>query len=168
MDTFGHATPPASNRKASREHAKAILSELLFVFQPLVVLVIVIVHAGGNVLTVLKLTEWSFAAAVLFGQAVVKMIGIAASGARDERARLLGAITLVVGLVPSLIILSLLLADQPRPLPAKNVNVLEITQIIYFGVAVAAYAVLAIIAERAAVRTRTGNEVKANVEPHQG
>ncbi|MEA2337747.1 MAG: hypothetical protein QOE82_1754 [Thermoanaerobaculia bacterium] len=89
-----------------------VASELLFIALPLVVISIVEFHHNGGWTALFNSSEWSFAAAVLFGQAVVKMISVAAGGAIKERATFFGALTMVFGLVPSLVVLALILIDK--------------------------------------------------------
>src|SRR5947207_3088932 len=92
------------------------VAEILFVVLPLLVIAIVFVsraHAGSIWLSV----EWSFAASVLLGQAVVKLIRalVERGGFHGERVGLIAAVILVLGLVPSLVVLSLILLREPDP-----------------------------------------------------
>jgi len=87
-------------------------SEVLFVVLPLLVVAIVTIIQSGGVKDLLVSSEWSFAAAVLFGHSAIKLITIAASGGGAERVGLFGAVIIVFGLVPSLITLALLLTGK--------------------------------------------------------
>ena len=114
-----------------------VASELLFIALPLEVISIVEFHHAGTWTAPFNSSEWSFAAAVLFGQAVVKMISVAAEGAIKERATLCGALAMVFGLVPSLIVLALILIER-APTPG-----LRIAQMTLFVLGVLVYTVFA-------------------------
>ena len=94
----------------------SIISELLFILLPLIVITIVMLHKGNDFWKILSSVEWSFATAILFGHAVVKLV----SGSTKsnnwmwERVALAVATIVVILLVPSLIILVLILSsDNP-------------------------------------------------------
>jgi len=89
----------------------AILSELLFVLLPLLVLLIVFIHTGKGLWNLMASPELSFASAILMGQTIVKFVsGTSIAGTRSwERIAFTVSIIIVLGLVPSLIILSLVL-----------------------------------------------------------
>jgi len=99
-----------------------VTSELLFIALPLEVISIVELHRSGSWAALFGSPEWSFAAAVLFGQAVVKMISVAAEGAIKERASFFGALAMVFGLAPSLIVLALILIEKT---PTVGLRVLQ-------------------------------------------
>ena len=90
----------------------AVASELLFILLPLVVVTLVAFHKQRPAMEVFSSPEWSFGASILFGQAAVKMISVAASGAIPERASVLSVCAIVVGLVPSLTVLTFVLSDE--------------------------------------------------------
>jgi len=91
-----------------------ILSELLFVLLPLLVLAFVSVHKGDTLWQFISAREISFAAAILFGQTVVKFVsGISVSGENIwERIALVVSLLIVLGLVPSMIILALIMTSN--------------------------------------------------------
>jgi len=124
-----------------------VASELLFIALPLEVISIVEIHHGGSWASVFESSEWSFAAAVLFGQAVVKMISVAAEGAIKERASFCGALAIVFGLVPSLIILALILMEKTSP-------GLRVAQMTMFVLGVAVYTAFATAAHLVPQRER--------------
>jgi hypothetical protein len=119
-------------------------SEILFVVLPLVVVTLVAFHRGKGVQTLVVSAEWAFAAAVLFGQAIVKMITVAAAGVIPERVSFLGAIAMVGGLVPSLIVLSFVLGEEHTVSRA-----LAIGQIVLFVIAALVYGAFAATAHYA-------------------
>ena len=93
------------------------ISELLFVILPLLVLAIAFQYKGA-IWTLWSSPEWSFAAAILFGQGLAKIVAsISKIGTPfGERVEFLCAFLLVVGLVPALIILALILISEPPAL----------------------------------------------------
>jgi hypothetical protein len=102
--------------KNSQNNAYSILgAEFLFILLPFIVSGIVFSYKG-DLSRLLTMPEWSLAASVLIGQSLVKFIsGMLANKdvytARWERVALAISFLIVVGLVPSLIILSLVLVD---------------------------------------------------------
>lgn len=123
-------------KRTTVKNAYSILgAEFLFILLPFVVSGIVF-SSKGEYLSLLQMPEWSLAAAVLFGQSLVKFIsGILANKgtyrARWERVALGIAFLIVVGLVPCLIVLSLILM---RGHPSLALSFVQIG-IFAFGVA---------------------------------
>jgi hypothetical protein len=116
----------------------AVLGELLFVLLPLEVLLIVsCVH--GNVRSFLSSPEWSFAAAILFGLAIYRFTtGLShATPGSWELPSLIVATVIVFGLVPSLTVLALILAQEPPRL------FLAALQLLLFASAMGTFIVLA-------------------------
>src|SRR5262245_26855876 len=75
--------------------------------------------------------EWSFGAAILFGQALVKFMTGMAHGGHAAHGPVALAITLIIvlGLAPSLLVLTLVLMDleaDPRREPAGWLSVLQV------------------------------------------
>ena len=108
---------PAQDKDIAQNVLVGGITEIMFVGLPLLVLTIVLIYKGQTA-EILASPEWSFAAAVLFGQGVVKLVGTLSEkgGMHGERVALLCTIILVLGLVPSLVVLSLiLLSDHPVP-----------------------------------------------------
>jgi hypothetical protein len=92
-------------------------AEGLFVVLPLIVLTIVLIQKGKGARNLFGSPEWSFAGAILMGQTVVKLVYAISSVKRGriksaEFMQLLAAVIIVLGLVPSLIILSLVLTSE--------------------------------------------------------
>lgn len=122
----------------SQTNAYAILgAEFLFILLPFVVSGIVFSHKG-DYSKLLRMPEWSLAASVLIGQSLVKFIsGMLANRtvytARWERVAFAISFLIVIGLVPSLIILALVLLEGAESLG------LTIAQGVIFGVGVLAF-----------------------------
>ena len=98
------------------DHFVAVLTESLFVLLPLIVLTIVFLHKGRSLFDLAASPEWSFGGAVFMGQTVVKLVyGISSVRGVKPRSELIGFVvagSIVLGLVPSLIVLSLLLTSE--------------------------------------------------------
>jgi len=108
------------------------LTGILFVMLPLTVLVIVRFYQGSTLWGLLGSPEWSFGSAILFGQSIIKSIHATAKlrgNVMVERLKLLVAGLIVFGLVPSLVVLSLILIDSTPK------NWLVILQILLFIIA---------------------------------
>jgi len=112
----------------------AAATEILFVILPIIVVTIVTTHKHGAA-DLFASPEWSFVSAILFGQAAVKMIAVAASGAIAERASMLGALAIVCGLVPSLIVLVFLLNEDGAQ------QTLRVAQMILFTCGILTFAI---------------------------
>jgi hypothetical protein len=140
----------SKNRTAWIDALMYVLSDFLFIILPLVVVALVIVHKEGTTASVLSSPEWSFASAVLFGQAAVKMIAVAATGVIAERASVFGALAIVLGLVPSLILLSFLLNDEHHVSAAMRTG-----QMLLFILASLTYALFAATAHYARERAHS-------------
>jgi len=128
-----------------------LIAELLFILLPFVVSGIVFSYKG-TFTRLLYMSEWSLAASVLFGQGLVKYVsgilhGVIATEGRGKISRevvaVMISITIVFGLVPSLLVLSLvLIADEPS-------RGLAVAQLILFILGLLAYFLLAGIGEDA-------------------
>ena len=122
----------------TQKNAYAILgAEFLFILLPFIVSAIVFSYKG-DYSKLLRIPEWSLAASVLIGQSLVKFIsGMLANRdsykAHWERVALAVSFLIVLGLVPSLIILCLVLLDG---LASTG---LMISQVFIFALAVAAF-----------------------------
>lgn len=91
----------------------SFITEVLFIALPFVVLMIIYTHKGTQD-QIWQAPELSFAAAVVYGQSIIKMIAPISSrgGFYGDRVALLCAFIVVLGLVPSLVILSLMLLSE--------------------------------------------------------
>jgi hypothetical protein len=118
-----------------------LVAEITFATLPLLVVFIVLLRydRGGHIASS---PEWAFGAAILFGQALVKfMTGLAHGGkAAYGPMSLAAALIIVLGLAPSLLVLTLVLLDleaapgqEPaRPLPAAQVALFLLSAATYF------------------------------------
>jgi hypothetical protein len=129
------------------------LGELLFTVLPFGVLFLVYLFQGKSADTFLYAPEWAFGASILFGQTIVKFVqGIIESTRTSrtiaERVGLLVTVFIVLGLVPSLVVLALLLTTNSPPLW------LGILQLILFALAAICFLLFGSLAYSEAVRVR--------------
>jgi hypothetical protein len=122
-----------------------LTSDIIFTLLPIVVIVVVFTHYKGF-LSVFRSPEFAFAAAVLFGQTIVKFIRI--SRPPDVLVGKLGLIQsllVVVGLCPTLLVLLFLLAAEINATePSK---ILMVSQMVLLFVSIIVYIVFGEIAE---------------------
>lgn len=91
-----------------------IATELLFTLFPFIV--IGIVYGYQNKINQLWTTsEWSVAAAVLFGQSIVKLYALRLNSVVAERISLVSTFVMILGFAPSLIVLCLILLSENTP-----------------------------------------------------
>ena len=85
-----------------------ILPELLFCLVPLLVLGLSLIYINKGLMHLLASPEWSFASAILLGQAVVRFVFGAAANRRVRRivASFLVAVIVVLELIPTLAVMS--------------------------------------------------------------
>ncbi|WP_010182979.1 hypothetical protein, partial [Aquimarina agarilytica] len=99
-----------ANKKPYGEYDKekpAIIGELSFIFLPFIVILIINLNKE-NFSDLLQTADWSLASAILFGQTIVKLImGVSAQEHSFEYQRfgLLSALIIVLGLIPSVVII---------------------------------------------------------------
>ncbi len=108
---------------------KPVGAEFLFVLLPLIVLTFVHLSWGEKTVhSVLESAEWSFGASVLFGQAIVKLVSGATRQGSDNWGTivLIVSLVLVLGLVPSLVILAMILLHEPPSIT------LVVEQLVFF------------------------------------
>jgi|SRR5690554_4200824 len=99
--------------KEETESRVAVISEMLFVFLPILVISILNINKGLPT-NIFFTSEWSFAAIVLFGQALVKFsAGISKNGKRYrwQIISLITSLVVVLGLIPSVVFLILVIQD---------------------------------------------------------
>jgi hypothetical protein len=95
------------------------LAESLFVIVPLIVLTIVGVHKEKSFYDIISSSEWAFGAAVFFGQSLVKLVQTLIITTRlrnymfyGDKLILVVSVIIVLGLMPSLIVLALMLTTE--------------------------------------------------------
>ena len=108
-----------------------IIGEYAFVVLPLIVVWIVAEISGWQSIRVCGSPEFSFGTSILLGQTLIKIVNMVAKGKAPHVYPVLGLVSLlvVIGLVPSLIIMSFILSNEH---PAIG---LIITQMILFVIA---------------------------------
>ena len=124
---------------------KSTLPDIFFIFLPLIVIFLV-TAIRNDPLGVFNQAEWSFAAAVLSGQSIVKVVfAISNSGStivrKSRNIAIMIAATIVFFLVPSLIVLFFMLTADPRPL------ILLVVQIVLFIFSLVIYILFGVISE---------------------
>ena len=90
----------------------AVVSEILFVLLPIIVIVLlrILYDLSGSIF---KSYEWSFVPIVLFGQTLVKFAsGISRRYVRWQIVSLFFSLLIVIGLIPSVMVLMLLLLEK--------------------------------------------------------
>lgn len=94
-----------------------LTTEIIFTLLPFVVSIVIFANQS-TILDIFQESEWSVAAAVLFGQSSVKLIqgALSAQRANVSRILLLLALLIVFGLVPALTIVVLVLTTDPLSL----------------------------------------------------
>lgn len=114
-----------------------LVSEILFTILPLIVLAIVLAYSGRSY-NIMFHPEWSFVATILFGQTLIKTIAATITKASVEhvhwqRVVFIASALIVIGIVPSLIVLALILvADAPSIGLAITQFALCITSVVTF------------------------------------
>lgn len=124
-----------TNRKSSKSVNSVIWGEFLFVILPLLVTSMVF-KFQGNFLNVFALPEWSFASAIMAGQAIIRFVsGLVSVSEKIEWRRVILPLSLLITcvLTPSLVILSLLLVSK------NPSNSLITTQLVLFFIASITY-----------------------------
>lgn len=137
-------------KKGDTEYIWSGLAGILFVILPLIVLAIVRFYQGSTLWELLRAPDWSFGTAVLFGESVINLLNAAVKSKGNVMCERLGALVagvVVLGLVPSLVVLSLLLVELT---PQTWLIILQITLF-----AVACFIFLLSIAAESALTSST-------------
>ncbi|HEX8072823.1 MAG TPA: hypothetical protein VF546_22950 [Pyrinomonadaceae bacterium] len=126
----------------------ALIMELIFVFFPFIVYIFVMIRQG-RAHAFFSLTEWAFAATLLFGQTIVKfLLGLMSGQAPKNPIKpvFVTVLILMLGFVPSfLVLVFVLLAGEGGNKGAAAEpavwfpNGWVVAQLVMFGFAVAAY-----------------------------
>jgi hypothetical protein len=131
-----------------RRVVAGLFAEVSFAALPLlIVLMVLLNYRHGD--HIIWSPEWSFGAAILFGQALVKFMTGMAHGGHAAHGPVALAITLIIvlGLAPSLLVLTRVLMDleaDPRRVPAGWLSML---QVVLFLSGAATYLVFGAIGE---------------------
>ena len=106
-------TSHAGLKPEYRAMAPGLLAEVVFAVLPLLVVSVVMaeLHKPGRIVSS---PEWSFAAAILFGQSIVRFMTGFAHGGRAKPGPVALAVSLIIvlGLTPSLMVLSAILRAE--------------------------------------------------------
>ena len=137
------------------------LAEWMLTVLPLLVLIIVELLLGKGWQEIVASPEWSFGASVLFGLAVFKLVIGVVKGRADEweNIGLTVVLLIVVGLVPSLIVLALRLSMASSEPPRG----LVVTQCLLFLLASVTFLVFGAVAHYGLFhRSRSDNKPSAS------
>jgi hypothetical protein len=92
--------------------------------------------------------EWSFGSAILFGQALVKLVaGLVRGGFDPGRVTLVFALCILFGLTPSFFLLHMVLRSEATCPYVKPALWIEVSQILWFAAGAVSYIVLAAVGE---------------------
>jgi len=131
--------------KESFQNSRYILfSEYLFVLMPFIVIAIVKAY-NSSIATLLQAPDWSFAASILWGQAIVKLVSGSSSGPVIwQRSSLVVSLIIVLGLIPSLITLALILISEAPPsfLIYQQIILFLLSSVIFFFVGTAGHVLM--------------------------
>lgn len=133
---------------AKRSHIlSGLAAEVAFAVLPLLVVWMVLAYTnhGAHLFTS---PEWSFGAAILFGQAIVKFVAGLARAGQAAPGPVAFVLTLVVvfGLVPSLLVLTMTLHSSEMNSPLSKW--LQVFQVLWFIGASLTYMTLGTIGEQ--------------------
>lgn len=123
----------ASSRKNSRmaelvRILSGLVAEVAFATLPLIVVLMVLMHANHSK-RVFMSPEWSFGAAILFGQSLVRFVSGLVRGGRAATGpvALVLALLIVFGLVPALLVLYMTLqATEAHEDPSRWLQVFQV------------------------------------------
>ena len=131
-----------------------LLSEVLFILLPLIVLTVVLTFQKKN-FELFHTPEWSFISTIFFGQILIKIIAAALSEEKTvhwQRIVLLASGLMVLGIVPSLLVLTLVLvSDTPS-------NALAVAQIALFIISAVLYFVIGRVGQYAITKRESAQE----------
>lgn len=131
--------------KSNQNALLILLSEYLFIFLPFLVIGIIKIYKA-DFSTFFQAADWSFAASILFGQVIVKLVSglVIHSKAKWQRVVVLLSFILVLGLVPSLVVLALILIDGGVSsfLVKTQLVLFSLASVVFFWVGSAAHAMI--------------------------
>lgn len=119
MATDNLAEKKVSTNRSPESRTMALLwSELLFVVLPFLVLALVSFHKESSPALFLLAPEWAFASTILFGQTIVKLVSAATEffgNPITENIALIVTMLMVLGVVPSMVVLTMILLAASPP-----------------------------------------------------
>lgn len=122
-----------------------LLSEYLLIFLPFLVIGIIKIYKS-DFSTFFQAADWSFATSILFGQVIVKLVSgsVIHKKAQWQRVVVLLSLILVLGLVPSLIVLALILIDGgvSEFLVGMQLSLFVLASLVFFLVGSAAHTMI--------------------------
>lgn len=123
-----------------------LAAEVAFAVLPLLVVLMVLAHADHS-RRIFMSPEWSFGAAILFGQSLMKFVSGLARGGKAAKGpvALVLALLIVFGLVPSLLVLYITLQTTEAKLDPSRW--LQFFQVVLFSGGVAMYLLLGTVGE---------------------
>lgn len=134
-----------------REALLELIAEVLLSFLPMV-LVIITLHYMGKPEKVFQKPEWAFAAAIFFGQAVVRLVSAISNSHDHLRAGILALVVvlfILIGLGPSCAIVVLVLfandISGTAQLPALS-GALQATQVVLYLLSAISYIFVGVVA----------------------
>ena len=150
-----------------RRILSGLLAEIAFAGLPLlIVLMVLLRYERGD--HIWSAPEWAFGAAILFGQALVKFMTGLAHGGKAAHGPVALAITLIIvlGLAPSLLVLTLILmAREGSPVqPAEVATGLCVAQIVWFLAAAATYVMFGAVGEAWREQPQTAVSTVARID----
>jgi len=131
-----------------RRVVAGLFAEVTFTALPLLIVFMVLLrYEHGD--QIARSPEWSFGAAILFGQALVRFMTGVAHGGRAAHGPVALAVALIIvfGLAPSLLALTLILMDSEATPPQEPAAWLSVLQVVLFMVGAATYFVFGAIGE---------------------
>jgi hypothetical protein len=145
-----HAVPRARSRSMDyRRIVPGLLAEVVFATLPLLVVAVVLKEFQKSPYA-LRSPEWSFAAAILFGQSIVRFMSGFAHGGHARPGPVSLAVTLIIvfGLTPSLLVLSAILTSEFGGQAAREPALwMVVAQIVLFVLAAVTFMVFGAIGE---------------------
>ncbi len=134
-DTPLGSTGSESEPVAPDPSSSATSAELLFILLPLIVVCLVHIYKGRVWTEIIGSPEWAFAASLMFGQSLVKFVsGVSHRGILNwEEVAFTASMIIVLGLVPSLVVLVLILTSD------KSTTFLKVLQIGLFAIGFATF-----------------------------
>ena len=149
-------------KEATSRTIASLASELMFVVLPFLVLALVALHRNTGIWAFLAAPEWSFAASVLFGQTVVKLVAGVAEADGEPIAENLGftvALLIVLGLVPAMVLLTMVLLVEQVPiwLGVSQVGLFLLSSVAFMAVGGAAHSAACEARSKLKAIVRAGN-----------